>query len=98
MAYQTDATQAAIVAALRAAGCSVCHIASATGQAGIPDLLVGRRSVNYLLEVKVRVGKRNPRSASLSPGQVEWHRNWRGAPVWIVTTPEEALRAVGVRI
>src|SRR5258707_14527498 len=75
---KTDASQSSIAAALRAIGCSVEHIASATGRPGIPDLLVGRHGVNYLLECKVTVGKRNPRPAALSPGQVAWHGAWRG--------------------
>lgn len=93
---KTDANQAAIVAELRARGCSVEHIASATGRAGIPDLLVGCRGRDYLLEVKVLQGKRAPRVASLSLRQAVWHANWRGALPAVVATPEAALRAVGL--
>lgn len=97
-AAKVDATQAAIVDALRAAGCKVLSLA-ACGK-GVPDLLAfrpGRYPVNIafgyypltLLEVKNPAG----RGTSLTPDQVKFHESW---PVTVVTTPEEALAAVGV--
>jgi Holliday junction resolvase len=89
---QTDGNQAAIVAALRVAGCSVVSL-HAVG-AGIPDLLVGRVGLTFLLEVKTVRDDRKKRSP-LTPAQIVWHQQWRGQ-VAIVTTPEEALAAVGL--
>ena len=102
-AAKVDATQAAIVTALRAAGCKVLSLA-ACGK-GVPDLLVlpphviyhdrdwcedcDRPVLPYLLEVKNPAG----RGTSLTPDQVKFHAEW---PVTVVTTPEEALRAVGL--
>lgn len=97
-----DANHAAIVRALRAAGCSVLSLAELGG--GAPDLLVGvRGTANVLLEVK------NP-DAYLADGvtpaarwrkrsgkQERWRWKWRGAPVSVVRDVDEALRAVGVR-
>jgi Holliday junction resolvase len=94
---KTDSTQAAIIAALRAAGATVEMIQSATGRPGIPDLLCGRRGVTYLLEVKTIEGKRKPKAARCSPEQIKWHAAWGGRPVTVVTTPEEALRAIGLQ-
>jgi hypothetical protein len=62
---------------------------------GCPDLLVYRKVEYYdeqdffLLEVKNPAG----RGTMLTPDQVKFHKEW---PVTVVTTPEEALRAVGL--
>lgn len=89
---RTDANQADIVKALRDAGCTVTSL-HAVGQ-GVPDLLVGVRGQNLLLECKVLVGKRKPR-AVLTEAQEIWWNAWRGQAA-IVTCPEDALRAVGL--
>lgn len=97
-AAKVDDTQAAIVAALRAAGCRVLSLA-AMGN-GCPDLLVyqpsdrfGPMSGNseglHLLEVKNLDG----RGKKLTSEQMEFHAAW---PVTVVTNPAEALRAVGL--
>ncbi len=88
-AAKIDANQGAVVDALRKAGCSVVSLA-AVGK-GVPDLLVGLRSRNYLLEV---VGpsklKRFPPDGR-SENQRAWHTVWAG-PVLTVTSAEDALR------
>lgn len=89
MASQNDATALAIVSALRAAGASVRFIAFEFGQAGCPDLLVGFARETFLLEVKTKHGR-------LSADQTAFHIEWRGRPIAVVRTPEEALRAVGL--
>ena len=52
-AAKIDANQTEIVKALRQVGASVQSLAS-TGK-GCPDLLVGFRGVNWLLEVKAKL-------------------------------------------
>lgn len=86
LAARTDANQAEIVAALRAAGCSVVSL-HRVGD-GVPDLLVGRASRNWLLEVKVP-------GRGLNDKQKDWHRAWAGQRA-VVTTVEGALQVVGV--
>jgi hypothetical protein len=96
-AAKIDDTQTAIVAALRQAGCKVLSLA-ACGK-GVPDLLVRVIHKNrvfaaiygeiHLLEVKNPAG----RGTSLTPDQVKFHAEW---PVTVVTTPAEALAAVGI--
>lgn len=86
-AAKVDHTQQAIVDALRAAGCKVQSLAAV--HAGVPDLLVRLPWALYLLEVKNPAG----RGTALTPDQVKFHAEW---PVTVVTTPEEALRAVGL--
>lgn len=86
-AARTDTTQAAIVRALRQAGCSVLVLRAS--EVGVPDLAVGRNRLTYFLEVK-SPGER-PRQS-----QIAWHARWRGSPVAVVRTVEQALACVGV--
>ena len=90
-AAKTDANQREVVAALRAAGASV-QLLHAVGE-GCPDLLVGYKGLNMLLEVKD--GSKPPSAQKLTPQQEEWHRDWRGHRV-VVNSPEAALTAIGV--
>ena len=80
-AARTDANQSAIVAALRQRGASV-EIIARLGE-GLPDLLVGYRRRNLLMEVKV--GRRK-----LTPAEAKWHAAWRGQ-VAVVRSEAEAL-------
>lgn len=86
---RTDANQTAIVKALRDAGCTVA-VTSSVGQ-GFPDLVVGLRCRNFLLEVKD--GDKPPSARTLTPAEMAFHGTWRGL-VKVVTTIEEALAAV----
>ena len=81
---KVDKNQRAIVAALRKAGCSVQSLASVG--AGCPDILVGHRRRNTLLEIKTPTGETNEL-------QREWAQAWDGQ-CSIVRTPEEAILAV----
>ena len=69
MRNRADMNQAEIVQKLRDCGCSV-QVLSQVGN-GFPDLLVGFRGVNYLVEVK-DVGY------DLSDKQRAWHALWNG--------------------
>jgi hypothetical protein len=60
---------------------------------GCPDLLVGYKGLNLLLEVKD--GSKPPSAQKLTPQQEVWHRDWRGHRV-VVNSPEAALTAIGV--
>lgn len=84
-----DANEGEIVEALRGIGCTV-QLLHGNSQ-GTPDLLVGRDGRTFLLEVKAARGR-------LLASQHRWHGRWRGAPVAIVHTVEEALRAVGIAV
>lgn len=77
-----DANQPDIVRALRQTGCTV----EILDGKGIPDLLVGKAGINFLMECKTKDG-------TLTPDQVAFHRDWRGQKA-IVRTPLEALRVV----
>ena len=83
LAARRDENEAAIVQALRKAGATV-ELLSATN---IPDLIVGYRGQNYLLEVKTEKGK-------LKEGQKNWASHWRGQHA-VVRTVDEALQVIG---
>ena len=91
-AHRTDANQAVIVDALRKVGASVQSLAG-IGK-GCPDLLVGYKGVNYLLELKD--GRKCRSAQSLTPQEVCWHVGWKGS-VCVVSTIAEAFKAVGVK-
>lgn len=86
-AARVDASQSAIVDALRKAGASVWLI-------GRPvDAIVGLRSQTLLMEFKTpgtQYGKKP------NENQQEFMSGWRGGPVCMVDSPEAALRALGV--
>ena len=89
-AAKVDANQTEIVKALRQVGASVQSLA-ATGK-GVPDLLVGFRGKNLLLEVKD--GGKVKSARKLTPDQVEWHQSWRGH-VAVVESVEQAIKILG---
>lgn len=89
-AAKTDANHKAVVDALRRIGCTVQSLAEC-GR-GVPDLLVGIRGVNFLLEIKD--GTLPPSRRLLTDDQVTWHARWRGH-VSVVNSVTEALHVVG---
>lgn len=98
-ARRRDANEPAIVKALQAVGATVVKL---TGS-GQPDLLVGWRGKTYLLEVKdPDMGARNSRtkhghktSTGMRETQERWWSAWKGLPPVLVTTPQDALAAIG---
>lgn len=92
-ASKADANQPAIVDALRRAGASVQPL-HAVGS-GCPDILVGFRGVNLMVEIKD--GNKPPSARRLTPDQVVWHDAWRGQVI-VVKSVDEALTAIGVGV
>lgn len=91
-AANLDSNHGHIVDALRRAGATV-HSLAGLGD-GAPDLLVGFRGDTHLFEVKD--GGKSPSRRKLRPSQKRWHLAWKGSPVVVVTTPHEALAAIGL--
>lgn len=89
-AARIDGNQPDIVKALQAAGATVRSLA-AVGS-GCPDLLVGFRGQNFLLEVKD--GRLPPSERGLSEDEAAFHSQWRGQ-VLTVLDAHDALRAIG---
>ena len=82
-----------IVRALRDAGATVRSLA-AVGD-GCPDLLVGFRGANYLIEVKDPA--QDPNKRKLTPKQAVFFNEWRGQRDTIETVTQ-ALAVVGIVI
>lgn len=89
-AARTDANHAAIVKALRQIGASVFDASRVGG--GFPDLVVGYRGRNFLLEVKD--GKKSPSRRQLTEAQVKFVAEWRGHWAYVQSV-EDALELVG---
>jgi hypothetical protein len=84
-----DANQPEIVKALRSIGCSVLPIHQLGD--GAPDLLVGRRGKNILLEIKD--GDKPPSERKLTPDEQDFLAAWCGQ-YSIVETVQQAIDAV----
>lgn len=76
-----DGNHKEIVSALQAVGCSVLSLAD-KGH-GCPDLLVGIRGKNYLVEIKNGNGK-------ITPDQQQFFNTWKGS-VMVVRTEQDVL-------
>lgn len=81
---KVDDNQRELVRGLRKLGRTVLDL-SRVGK-GCPDLLVGFRGKNTLLEVKGEKGK-------LRPSQVDFIETWGGREVRVVRNLEEAIEA-----
>ena len=88
-AARIDANHQEVVKLLRAVGCSVQSLASLGS--GTPDLLVGHRGRNFLLECKD--GAKKPSARRLTPDEKTWHARWAGQ-IDTVESPQEALKVV----
>ena len=86
VAARIDANQPEVVDALRTDGCTVLSLA-AIGK-GCPDLMVGKRGINALFEVKD--GSKPPSAQRLSKDQIAWVKAWQGH-VCVVRSAEEAV-------
>lgn len=86
-----DDNQRAVVDALRGVGASVLHLHS-VGM-GCPDIAVGFRGVNHLIEIKD--GAKKPSEQRLTPMQKRWHDTWAGK-AHVVNSPEGALAVIGI--
>lgn len=84
-AAKRDTAEPLVVEASRAAGCSVERTDKPC------DLLVGFAGVTHLVEVKTGT---KGYGAALNSNQADFARDWRGSPVQIVRTADEALALV----
>ena len=88
-AARVDGNHGEIVRALRKIGATAKSTAT-IGQ-GFPDLVVGYRGINVLLEVKD--GDKPPSARRLTAAEQEFVDTWAGA-VFTVTSPEHAVLVV----
>lgn len=89
---RADMNQKEIVSALEKMGASVldCH----NHGHGMPDLIVGFRGKNHLVEIK------NPANAygrkGLNENQKQFAENWRGDKVHILRTIDDAIAFMSI--
>lgn len=83
-----DLNQAEIVEELRAISAGVLHIHTIGG--GAPDLVIGFRGANYLIELKSEAGR-------LANHQAVWHATWPGQ-VAVCRTLEEVFEVIGLEV
>jgi hypothetical protein len=88
-AARVDANQALIIGALRACGASVQPLHQLGS--GAPDLLVGHRGRNLLMECKD--GRKPPSAQKLTPDQETWHAQWHGQVI-VVNSASQAIAAL----
>lgn len=86
---RVDRNQSEIVEALRGIGATVA-ITSSLGK-GFPDIVVGYRGNNFLIEIKD--WQQIPSKRRLTFDESEFHATWRGQ-VCIVETISEAINLV----
>ena len=72
--------------ALRAAGWQVFDT-HRVGR-GFPDLCCAKDGETVLVEVKSQLG-------CFTPGELEFHREWRGGRMYVVRSAEDALERLG---
>ena len=88
-AARVDANQGEIVKALRALGFSVFDASSLGG--GFPDIVVGKRGVNHLMEIKD--GNKPPSARNLTPKEAQFFNLWQGEAT-VINSLEEALKVL----
>lgn len=89
-AARIDSNQPEIIQALRKVGASVAptHMVGK----GFPDVVVGFRSQNFLLEIKDGGKARSKRQ--LTDDERDWHLTWQG-DARVVESVNDALKAIG---
>jgi hypothetical protein len=90
-AARTDANQTEVTKALRKIGCSV-QLLHSVGR-GCPDMLVGYKGNNYLLEIKD--GDKPESARKLTAEQTIWHYDWKGQ-VAVVNSAQEAIDTIKI--
>jgi len=81
-AARTDGNQSDLIKELRKIGADVADTSRLGG--GFPDLVVGYRGTNYLIEVKDP--KQKPSDRKLTPKEKDFFDRWGSGPCFVVET------------
>ena len=92
LAAKVDANQAEIVRVLRDARCTVQHLHMVGN--GCPDVLVFSPYAGRMVLLEIKDGSQPPSRRKLTKAEARFHATWP-ADVHIVSSPDDALRAVG---
>lgn len=82
-AARRDDNEKEIVKALREAGAYVAYLDTPA------DLLIGYMGRTIIFEVKD--GNKPPSARKLTPNEQEFHDNWTGGELYIITCTQDAL-------
>lgn len=91
-AARKDGNQDQIVADLRRSHIGVSVAVTHQLGAGFPDIVIGFRGVNYLIEIKD--GSKPPSAQKLTPAEKEFHTGWQGQ-IDVANDLDEVLRIIG---
>lgn len=92
-ARRKDATHAPVVACFRGLGCSWVNLDGP----GAPDGVLGCAGRSHLVEIKPNQSTtRDKRQLAPRASQVAWAASWRGGPVHVVSSVEQAAVLVGL--
>ena len=84
---RTDRNHAEIINALRKIPNLSVFSTHEVGK-GFPDIVIGYKGINYLIEIKD--GNKPPSARKLTDSEVEFHLNWKGQ-IKIVNNLDEVL-------
>lgn len=87
MIKRTDRNHAEIINALRKIPNLSVFSTHEVGK-GFPDIVIGYKGVNYLIEIKD--GNKPPSARKLTEAELQFHFNWRGQ-IKIVNNFDEVL-------
>lgn len=87
MIKRTDRNHAEIINALRKIPNLSVFSTHEVGK-GFPDIVVGYKGINYLIEIKD--GNKPPSARKLTDAELQFHSNWRGQ-IKIVNNLDEVL-------
>jgi hypothetical protein len=87
MIKRTDRNHSEIINALRKIPNLSVFSTHEVGK-GFPDIVVGYKGVNYLIEIKD--GNKPPSARKLTDAELQFHSNWRGQ-IKIVNNLDEVL-------
>ena len=88
-AARVDSNQSEVTKALRKIGASV-QLLHSVGK-GCPDMLVGYKGGNYLLEIKD--GEKKESARKLTAEQTIWHFDWKAQEA-VDKSPQEAIDTI----
>lgn len=88
-APRLDGNHADVVNSLFSIGCKVQSLAGCAD--GVPDLLVGCPD-GRLIVIEVKDGSLPPSHRVLTVPQEKWHAWWKGWPVYVATSGDEAIK------
>jgi hypothetical protein len=87
MIKRTDRNHAEIINALRKIPNLSVFSTHEVGK-GFPDIVIGYKGVNYLIEIKD--GNKPPSARKLTDAELQFHSNWKGQ-IKIVNNLDEVL-------